>query len=65
MMRWRDRDVFALDADGRREIALFSAAGAVARRADHCGVATDLADERSGRCAANERNRGDVLEFGA
>src|SRR5437899_9458013 len=52
-------------ADRRREVALFSAAGAVARRGDDCGVALNRADERSGRCPADQRNRGDLLEFDA
>ena len=53
------------DADRRRQIALFSVAGADARGADHRRFAAHFADERSGRCAANQRDRGDVLEFDA
>jgi hypothetical protein len=56
------RDVFAL-MPTRREVALFSIAGVVAGRADHRGIATDLADERSGRCAPNQRDRSDVFEL--
>src|SRR4029077_13060484 len=52
-------------ADRRREVALFSAASAVARRGDDCGVTVNRSDERSGRCPADERNRGHLLEFDA
>ena len=56
---------FRPHADRGREVALFSAAGLVARWPDDRGFAPHLADERPGRRPPGERRGGDILEFRA